>query len=77
VTAPRHPDDHQMPLDLPAAETVPLREAFAQMDLARRMSFEQAMADPAYAACVRNYAEALMLKRLSGGLSADSTEEFR
>lgn len=61
----RHPeDDHQMPLDLPKAETVPLPEAFAQMELARRMTFEQAMADPAYALCIRNYAEALEHKRL-------------
>lgn len=65
MNAPRnHPDENQMPLDLPQAETVPLPEAFALMDLARRMSFEQAMADPAYATCIRNYAAALRLKRL-------------
>jgi len=65
VNAPqRRPDDHQMPLDLPAAETVPLPEAFAQMELARRMSFEQAMADPAFALCIRNFAAALQLRRL-------------
>lgn len=69
MNAPRHPDDHQMPLDLPQAETVPLPEAFAQMELARRMTFEQAMADPAYALCIRNYAEALEQKRLEEGKS--------
>jgi len=53
-----------MPLALPQAETVPLPEAFARMDLARRMSFEQAMADPGYALCIRNYAAALEHKRL-------------
>jgi len=56
-----------MPLDLPKAETVPLPEAFAQMELSRRMSFEQAMADPAFALCIRNYAEALEQKRLEDG----------
>jgi len=34
------------------------------MDLAQRMSFEKAMADPAYAKCIRNYAEALERQRL-------------
>lgn len=58
------PDENQMPLDLPKAETAPLPEAFAQMELSRRMSFEQAMADPALALGIRNYAEAIELKRL-------------
>jgi hypothetical protein len=68
VNAPqRQPEDSQMPLDLPLTETVPLREAFAQMALAARMSYDQAMADPVFAVCIRDYAEALERKRLEEG----------
>jgi len=56
-----------MPLALPQAETVPLPDAFAHMALAQRMTFEQAMADPVYALCIRNYAKALETKRLEEG----------
>jgi hypothetical protein len=50
------------PID-PHSESA-LRAAFKRLTLARRMSFEQAMADTAYAICVKNAAEALAKKAL-------------
>ena len=51
-------------LDLPeVTDTDPLRRAFAAMPIARKMSFEQAMRDPALAICIRNAAEAARRKQ--------------
>lgn len=52
----------QMPLGLeptasPRSESA-LRAAFHRLDISRRLTFEQAMADRVYAICIRNLAEA-------------------
>lgn len=39
-------------------------QAFPQMSIAARMTFDQAMADDAIARCVRNYTDALNASRL-------------
>jgi len=71
VSAARaNPSHDQMPLSLsptpidPRSESA-LRAVFKQLAIARRMTFEQAMADTAYAICIRNAAEA-MAKRAGG-----------
>jgi hypothetical protein len=51
------------PMPPPAAESA-LRAAYARLELSRFLSFEQAMADPAYAIGIRNLADALA-RRLS------------
>jgi hypothetical protein len=52
----------QIPLGLeptasPRSESA-LRAAFHSLDISRRLTFEEAMADTAYAICIRNLAEA-------------------
>jgi hypothetical protein len=56
-----------MPLSLSQAPQDPttesaLRAAFKRMPIAKRMSFEQAIANPAIAIGIRNLAEALAKK---------------
>jgi hypothetical protein len=40
-----------------------LRAAFSTLDIARRLTFEQAMANRAYSICIRNLAEAFARRR--------------
>ena len=58
-----------MPLDLgameqPASESA-LRAAYVRSELARYLSYEQAMSRPAYAIVIRNLAEALARRAAS------------
>jgi hypothetical protein len=42
----------------PASFEASLRQAFAELDISRRLSFEQAMAERSFAIGIRNIAEA-------------------
>ena len=66
----RHPWPHaqtQLPLGLGTGSDVDgearLRTAFGRLDISRRMSYEQAMADRACAIGIRNFAEAVERRR--------------
>lgn len=56
----------QAALDLLAADPnlLTTAQAFPQMSIAARMTYDQAMADDAIARCVRNYTDALNAHRL-------------
>jgi hypothetical protein len=45
------------PTASPRSESA-LRAAFDSLEISHKLTFEQAMADPAYAICIRNLAEA-------------------
>lgn len=51
-------DPRDLPLPLPAGDTDALRDMHAQSGIARHYSFEQAMAHPAIAICLRNLVHA-------------------
>jgi hypothetical protein len=52
----------------PASAIESLRAAFATLDIARRLTFEQAMANRAYSIGIRNLAEACARRRRRRGL---------
>ena len=62
----------QIPLDLDQrvqlARESALRAAYVRLRLSARLSFEQVMADPAYAIGIRNLADAMARRR--SGVSA-------
>ena len=63
----------QLPLDLcPTADLAKesaLRAAYMGLDLSRHLTFEQVMADPAYAIGIRNLAEAMARRRNRGSVA--------
>jgi hypothetical protein len=56
----------------PASESA-LRAAYKRLELSRRLRFEEAMADPAYAIGIRNLAEAMARRICRSGSSRRSS----
>jgi len=63
----QHASAGQIPLDLDPAVRLAresrLRAAYARLQLARHLSFEQMMAHPVYAIGIRNLADAIARRR--------------
>lgn len=57
------PEQPLLPLDMDQSDQPDLRAAFADLEISRRLSFEQAMADPALAIGIRGTAEAIARRR--------------